>query len=91
MDMAAAQGLVQARASHQMNTLMDADQLLDKPGIHLDASLQGVASRFFGVTGQLRLGDVTLQEMSVLQRDGLEVKTLSRTRQMLSSPTPTLQ
>jgi len=71
--------------------LADADKLVDKPEIHFDASLQGVASQFFMVTGQLRLGDVTLQEMSVLQRDGLQVKTISRTRQMLPSPAPTLQ
>jgi general secretion pathway protein K len=82
---------VQARASHHMSSLADADKLLDKPEIHFDASLQGVASQFFRVTGQLRLGDVTLQEMSVLQRDGMQVKTLSRTRQMLPSPDPTLQ
>ncbi|HEY8905512.1 MAG TPA: type II secretion system protein GspK, partial [Rhodoferax sp.] len=91
MDMAAAQALVLARASHHMNSLADADKLLDNPKIHLDASLQGVASQFFMVTGQLRLGDVTLQEMSVLQREGMQVKTLSRTRQMLPSPDPTLQ
>lgn len=91
MDMAAAQALVQARASHHMNSLADADKLLDKPEIHFDANLQGVASQFFMATGQLRLGDVTLQEMSVLQRNGMQVKTLSRTRQMLPSPAPTLQ
>jgi general secretion pathway protein K len=91
MDMAAAKALVQARASHHMDSLADADKLVDKPEIHFDASLQGVASQFFMVTGQLRLGDVTLQEMSVLQRDGLQVKTLSRTRQTLPSPAPTLQ
>ncbi|MDR3367581.1 type II secretion system minor pseudopilin GspK [Rhodoferax sp.] len=91
MDMAVARGLVQARASHHMNSLADADKLLDKPEIHFDASLQSVSSQFFMVNGQLRLGDVTLQEMSVLQRDGLQVKTLSRTRQMLSGPDPTLQ
>jgi general secretion pathway protein K len=91
LDMAAAQGLVKARASHRMDTLMDANTLLNKPEIHFDASLQGVASQFFMVTGQLRLGEVTLQEMSVLQRDGLQVKTLSRSRQMLSGPAPTLQ
>jgi general secretion pathway protein K len=91
MDMAAAKALVQVRASHHMDSLADADKLVDKPKIHFDASLQGVASQFFRVTGQLRLGDVTLQEMSVLQRDGMQVKTLSRTREMLPSQDPTLQ
>jgi len=91
LDMASAQALVQARASRHMDTLMDADQLLGKPEIHFDSDAQGVASRFFQVTGRLRMGDVTVQEMSVLQRDGMQVKTLSRTRQRLTSAVPTLQ
>lgn len=91
LDMAAARGLVQARASHHMNTLADADKLMDKPEIHFDANLHAVASQFFMATGQLQLGNVTLQEMSVLQRDGLDVKTLSRQRQTLASAEPTLQ
>lgn len=88
MDMAAAQALVQARTRQHMNTLMDANKLMDKPEIHLNASSHAVASQFFMVTGQLRLGNVTVKEMSVLQRDGMDVKTVTRQRQMLSSPEP---
>ena len=91
MDMASAQGLVQARARRHMETLMDAEQLLDNPEIQFDSNAHGVASRFFEVTGRLRLGQVSVQEMSVLQRDGMDVRTLMRTRQRVVSPGPTLQ
>ncbi len=91
LDMAQAQALVQARAAQHLSTLMDAENLVDNPAVHFDATEQGVASRFFGVTGQLRLGQTTVQERSVLQRDGLDVKTLSRTREVLTESASPLQ
>jgi general secretion pathway protein K len=39
-----------------------------------------VASRFFEVRGRLRLDQMVLEERSVLQRDGLDVKVLWRER-----------
>lgn len=39
-----------------------------------------VASRFFEVHGRLRLDDLVVQEVSVVQRDGLSVKVLRRQR-----------
>ena len=91
LDMATAQSFVLARARRHMETLSDADTLFDKPELRFDAEAHGVASRFFVVTGQLRLGEASVQEMSLLQRDGMEVKTWSRSRQRLASPGPTLQ
>jgi len=91
LDMASAQALVVSRARRHMETLMDADQLLGNPEIQFDSDAHGVASRFFEVTGRLRLGEATVQEMSVLQRDGMEVKVLSRTRQSVARAVPTLQ
>jgi general secretion pathway protein K len=84
LDMAQAQRMVQARATRHFETLMDAGRLLGDPGIHFDANEHGIASRFFSVTGQLRLGTAVVQERSVLQRDGLLVKTLSRQRETVS-------
>lgn len=84
LDMAQAQHLVQVRATRPINTLMDAGELLNNPALQLDAAEHAVGSRFFSVTGQLRLGQSVVQEQSVLQRDGLTVKTLSRTRQAIS-------
>jgi general secretion pathway protein K len=91
MDMAMAQSLVKARETRHMATLVDADQLLNKPDIHFDANEHGVASRFFSVTGQLRFGQARLQELSVIQRDGLDVKILSRTREAFAVETAPLQ
>ncbi len=91
LDMAQAQSLVQARAARHMDTLMDADKLVDNPQVRFDSNLHGIASRFFSVTGQLRLGQATLQEQSVLQRDGLEVKTLRRSRQVVPAGNTPLQ
>ena len=91
LDMAQAQALVQARDKRHMETLMDAEQLVNNPKVRFDGNLHSVASRFFSVTGQLRLGANTVQEVSVLQRDGLDVKTLSRQREALDTAMPTLQ
>ena len=91
LDMASAQALVLARARRHMDTLADAGQLLDDPQIQLEATAHGVASRFFEITGRLRLGEATVQEMSVLQRDGMQVKVLSRNRQSVTPVVPTLQ
>jgi len=39
-----------------------------------------VGTRFFEVQGRLRLGQSVVEEHSVVQRDGLNVKTLWRDR-----------
>jgi general secretion pathway protein K len=59
--------------------------------VQFDSTDHAVATRFFSVTGQLRLGQATVQEHSVLQRDGLVVKTISRTRQTLAAEAAPLQ
>ncbi|GAB4115798.1 MAG: type II secretion system minor pseudopilin GspK [Rubrivivax sp.] len=48
-----------------------------------------VASRFFEVHGRLRLDDLVVEEVSVVQRDGLSVKVLRRQRQTPPSPDAT--
>ncbi|MFZ4622693.1 MAG: type II secretion system minor pseudopilin GspK [Rhodoferax sp.] len=91
LDMAQARHLVEARAARHMSTLMDAERLVGNPAVLFDANEHSVASRFFSVTGQLRLGRSSVQERSVLQRNGLEVKTLSRMREVLAEPASPLQ
>jgi len=91
LDMAQAQALVQARAARHMDTIMDADRLVGNPQVQFDSAEQGVTSRFFSVTGQLKLGQTTLQEQSVLQRDGLQVKALSRVREQVGADARPLQ
>ncbi|TXT41428.1 MAG: proteinral secretion pathway protein K [Comamonadaceae bacterium] len=91
LDMAQARQLVQSRATKPLDTLADAEQRIGNPQLRLDAALHSIASRYFSVTGQLRMGSTTLQERSVLQRDGLNVKTLSRTRELVSAEDAPLQ
>jgi len=91
MDLAQARSLVQARTRQYMKSLADADRLVNNASIHFDTTAHAVTSRFFGVSGQLRLGGATLQEVSLLQRDGLLVRILSRQREVLQSAVPTLQ
>lgn len=89
--MAQAEQLVQARAARPIDTLMDAGKLVNNPEVQFESTEHAVATRFFSVTGQLRLGQATVQEQSVLQRDGLTVKTISRTRQTLAADAAPLQ
>lgn len=91
MELAQARQMAQARATTPIATLMDALLVVSSPDVKFDAALHSVASRFFSVTGQLRLGQSTLQERSVLQRDGLDVKILSRQREVMATAGPRLQ
>jgi general secretion pathway protein K len=91
LDKAQARKLVDARAIQPMKTLDDAKQLLGDARLQLDSTEHVVASRFFSVTGQLRVGHALVQEQSLLQRDGMQVKTLSRKREVLGSTQPLLQ
>jgi general secretion pathway protein K len=77
---AQARALIQSRASQPLGTLMDALLVVNDAKVKFDPAEQGVASRFFSVTGHLRVGNTTVEEQSVLQRDGMVVKTLSRKR-----------
>ncbi len=85
MALAQARSLVEARSSRHMSDLSDANKLVSNPDIKFNETEHAVASRFFSVTGQLRVGQTMLQEQSILQRDGLDVKTLSRSREMVSA------
>lgn len=84
LTLAQARQLAQSRAAKPIGTLMDALLVVANPEVKFDAAEHSVASRFFSVTGQLRVGQTTLQERSVLQRDGLDVKVLSRMREVVA-------
>jgi len=91
MDLAQARSLEAARDAKHLSTLPDAEKRIGNSAIKLDAGLHAVSSRFFSVTGQLRVGQTTLQETSVLQRDGMVVKVLSRAREVVQSGPNLLQ
>ena len=80
IEMADAQKLVTQRERTHFATLADAGQLLGADAGALNPDQHGVASRFFEVRGRLRLNQMVVQERSVLQRDGLDVRVLWRQR-----------
>lgn len=80
ISLADAQRLVAERDRQHFRQLQDAARLLPNPETVFNDGTAGVASRFFEVRGRLRLGDVVVEERSVVQRDGLEVRTIQRER-----------
>ena len=59
-------------------------QALGNSTVAFTDGIHSVASRFFEVRGQLRLEDLTVYERSLVQRDGLSVRTLWRVRGVLN-------
>lgn len=85
--MAQAQRLVDERARSPFRNLQDASRLIpDVPGA-VSAGNHSVTTRFFEVRGRLRMESTVIEERSLVQRNGLEVKTLWRDRAALD-PAP---
>ncbi len=78
ISMADAQRLVAERDHQHFRQLADAARLLPNADAAFADGLVGVASRFFEVRGRLRLGTTVVEQRSVVQRDGLAVRTLVR-------------
>jgi general secretion pathway protein K len=79
LDLATAERIVQARQRAPMKSVADIQALT--PGLP-SASFEhlAVGSNFFEVRGRLRLGDVVLEQRSLVQRRGLDVVVLQRER-----------
>jgi len=80
LDMAQAQQLVNLRQASHYKTLADATTQLGPMTVPLSDTQHSTNSRFFEVQGRLRLDQAVVEEISVVQRDGLDVKTLWRDR-----------
>ena len=81
LDMSAAQRMVTQRRLTPFRSLGDVTHLLNGAAAgRIEDSQHAVASRFFEVEGRLRMHDLLVQEHSLVQRDGLDVKTLWRER-----------
>ena len=79
MDLGAAGRLVQSRQRTPFKALSDAQGLIPA-SLTLDPSRVDVKSSFFEVRGRIRLGDRVLEEVSLVERRGLEVIPLQRQR-----------
>ena len=80
INLADAQELVARRAVSPFRSLTEASRILPQHGPAFTEGTVGVASRFYEVRGRLRMPDGIVEERSLVQRDGLEVRTLRRER-----------
>jgi len=80
LEMAQAQRLANTRQANHFKTLAEVTAQLGQTAVPLNEAQHSVNSRFFEVQGRLRLDQAVVEEHSVVQRDGLEVKTLWRDR-----------
>ncbi|CDS53770.1 General secretion pathway protein K [Polaromonas sp. CG9_12] len=80
LEMGQAQRLVNTRQANHFKTLAEVTAQLGQTALPLNEAQHSVNSRFFEVQGRLRLDQAVVEERSVVQRDGLEVKTLWRDR-----------
>jgi general secretion pathway protein K len=80
LDMAQAQRLAGSRQNEHFRTLLDAGKVVPEIADELTDTLHSVNSRFFEVQGRLRMEQTVVDERSVVQREGLNVRTLWRDR-----------
>jgi general secretion pathway protein K len=81
LSMAEAQHLVAERDALPFRSLTDATRLLSKGAASLpEGQGLGVATTFFEVRARLRLDQLVVEERSVIQRSGVDVKVLQRER-----------
>jgi len=79
LDLATAERIVQARQRAPLKSVADLNALA--PGLKPESVARlHVGSSFFEVHGRLRLGDVVLEQRSLVQRRGLDVVVLQRER-----------
>ena len=80
LDLAQAQRLASARQNSHFRSLADASQVISEAPPELNDAQHSVQSRFFEIQGRLRMEQAAIEERSVVQREGLQVKTLWRDR-----------
>lgn len=78
--LADAQRLVAARAQSHFRSLADVNRVLGGPDTAVTETRHGVNSSFFEVSGQVRLGERSVLEHSLVQRDNQRVTVLWRER-----------
>ncbi|HSW17127.1 MAG TPA: type II secretion system minor pseudopilin GspK [Ramlibacter sp.] len=80
ISLADAQRLVTTRQSAHFRSLSDVSRQLSGHEAAVTEGQAAIASRFFEVRGRLRLDNTLIEERSVVQRDGTDVRTLMRER-----------
>ncbi|QGW81053.1 type II secretion system minor pseudopilin GspK [Variovorax paradoxus] len=75
-----ARQLVEKRTRSFFKQIADANATLPNGGTQFNAAQHSVSTQFFEVYGRLRLDRTWVEERSLLQRDGVTVKTIWRNR-----------
>ncbi len=83
LDAGQAQQMVAGRALAHYETVAAGLKAAGISTDKVDSAQFSVATRYFAVRGQLRIGDTTVQEVSVIDRQGTDVKVLWRKRESL--------
>lgn len=79
-ELADAANFVRARNLSHLGSLNDAGKAAGGAAARFNEAQHDFKTRFFEVRGNLQVDSTTVQEQSVVQRDGMEVKTLWRKR-----------
>jgi general secretion pathway protein K len=85
INLAEAQELVARRAQSPFRNTSEATRELPQHAAAFTEGTVATSSRFFEVRGRLRLDQLIVEERSVVQRDGLDVRTLQRDRGVLDA------
>jgi general secretion pathway protein K len=85
LELADAHRLINARSAKHLTNLDDAAKATGSAPALFNAMQHSVSSRYFEIQGKLQVEQTTVQEYSVVQRDGLDVKTLWRRRGVLQA------
>ena len=82
IDLAQAQRWVAQRAQAPLRNMTDAAKQLGLPSSSLNSNDVGITSNYFEIYGRVRLGDWLIEEKSLAQRTGQDVKALWRRRDL---------
>lgn len=82
LDLSGARLLESRRAQNHFRSIAEAEQLVPAIAGQMGTD-HSISTRFFEIRGRVRLGETVVQERSLVQRDGLTVKTLWRERATL--------
>jgi general secretion pathway protein K len=80
LDLASAKRLVAQRTRSYFRTLDDASALLQESSAQFTGAQYSVATHYFEVYGRLRIDRTWVEERSLLERDGIDVRIVWRER-----------
>jgi general secretion pathway protein K len=83
LELDGARRLVTQRSAKHYSNIGDASGLFPTIASQFTSGEHSISSRYFEIRGRLRLENTLIQERSLVQRDGLNVKTLWRERATL--------